>query len=166
MNIQDPAQSADLSPVDERVQPGGPLPGAVKRGGEVQIYFVRAVRVGLIKIGKADCAVKRFGSLKTMSPDQLELLGIMLCDRRGALERQLHSRFRQLRAHGEWFHPSPTLLQFIADNVMPPRPPRRLSILEARLRNAKRRARRLATERVDGEAEWDEAFGFNQEPSQ
>jgi hypothetical protein len=33
MNNQDPAQSADLSPADERVQPGGPLPGAVKRGG-------------------------------------------------------------------------------------------------------------------------------------
>jgi hypothetical protein len=33
MNIQDPAQSADLSPADQRVQPDSPLSGEVKRGG-------------------------------------------------------------------------------------------------------------------------------------
>lgn len=81
------------------------------------VYFVRATTVGLIKIGKADCVHTRFRTLRTHSPDTLQLLGCVASDDASGLERRLHVQFAEHRSHGEWFRPGPELLEFIAENA-------------------------------------------------
>lgn len=78
-----------------------------------EVYFVRAVTLGLIKIGVADDARARLRTLANQSPDRLAVLGVMICDRGGATEPDLHQRFARWRVHGEWFDPAPELLDFI-----------------------------------------------------
>ena len=87
-----------------------------------EIYFVRARILKLIKIGKADCALTRLDNLQSGSPDRLELMGVILCDRGGALEVELHRKFSRSVAHGEWFHPSEALLRYVADHAVAPPP--------------------------------------------
>lgn len=86
-----------------------------------EVYFVRAQTLGLIKIGTANFAAERLAVLKTASPDALELLGVVFCDNYGSLEAELHSRFWASRSHGEWFRPTPDLIEYIAANAQPPR---------------------------------------------
>lgn len=115
---------------------------------EVQIYFIRAATLGLIKIGRTGCAMTRLEALRTSGPDQLELMGIMLCERGGALEKELHARFMAGRAHGEWFRPTDDLLRFIAESARESKPKRRLSLLARRLRSQKRRVARRAAQQA------------------
>lgn len=135
---------------------------------ETQIYFIQAAPDGLIKIGKSRCAVYRLTNLRTMSPVPLELRGIMLCPDGGRLERQLHDRFAEIRSHGEWFRPEPVLLDFIRENARPPRPRRKLSLVERAEKNRIRRERReFAAARsrdvsLDAElAEWSARRGYD-----
>lgn len=86
----------------------------------VEVYFIRAATVGLIKIGKADNARTRFRNLQMMSPDTLILMGVMVCNEGGVLERVLHRRFAEHRRHGEWFAASDDLIAFIRENVASP----------------------------------------------
>lgn len=102
------------------------------RCGACEIYFVKAATLGLIKIGKADNARTRFRTMRTMSPDTLVLLGVMVCKEAGALERRLHRRFAAHRSHGEWFRPAPELVQFIAENVASPEPETHWRVLRGR----------------------------------
>lgn len=83
----------------------------------VLVYFIRATTVGLIKIGKADCVHTRFRTIRNMSPDTLQIMGCVHSEDGSALERHLHERFASDRSHGEWFKPSPELLQFIEENA-------------------------------------------------
>lgn len=122
--------------------------------GAREVYFVRALTVGLIKIGVSDSAVKRFQSLSTQSPDRLELMGVMLCYEDGALEERLHAKFKRHRAHGEWFQPHPSLLAYISANAVPARPPKVLSLSERAARNHVRRAARKAKESATALEEW------------
>lgn len=79
-----------------------------------EVYFVQAETLGLIKIGVTNDTARRLGSLQTFSPDRLKLLGLMICPARGSLEAWLHNRFADARSHGEWFNPTPALVEFIA----------------------------------------------------
>jgi hypothetical protein len=84
------------------------------------VYFVRAVKLGLVKIGTADNAAVRLRQLALSSPDKLRLLGLIKCDRSGALEREVHQEFGRLRLHGEWFKGTRALLGYIAENAYVP----------------------------------------------
>lgn len=83
-----------------------------------EIYFLQADTLRLIKIGVTNDTSKRLSSMQTMSPDKLTLLGLMICPSYGALEAWLHNRFREHRAHGEWFHPALELMAFIEQNAL------------------------------------------------
>lgn len=113
MNTPNPAQANPL--VSERVQPDGPLSGAVKRGGDNrrEVYFLQAQSGGRIKIGVSKDAAKRVASLRTSSPEPVEIVGLMVCNEGGALEGRLHKQFAHIRSHGEWFEPAQELWVFI-----------------------------------------------------
>lgn len=81
-----------------------------------EIYFVRAQTLGLIKIGIASCHRSRLRSLQVGSPDQLAVIGCIVSSSAEKLECELHSRFRHLRQHGEWFAPGDELLAYIAEH--------------------------------------------------
>lgn len=77
-----------------------------------RIYFIRATKSGLIKIGHTEWPVEsRMGSLQVGCPEPLELLGSYVAQR--SEEHKLHKRFAQFRETGEWFRPSDELLSLI-----------------------------------------------------
>lgn len=80
------------------------LRGDLKGG---YVYFIEAEN-GLIKIGYSASVRERFKKLSTAVPMQLTVLG--LCPAEPHVERELHERFSGQRAMGEWFRPSPELL--------------------------------------------------------
>lgn len=86
-----------------------------------EVYFIRAVALGFIKIGVANFARKRLEEMRGMSPDDLELMGVVMCDRGGVLEKELHEKFSHLRRRNEWFDPGEELLEFIRDHASSPR---------------------------------------------
>lgn len=108
------ADRARFQAVGIRVRPALPA--------EREVYFIRAKTLGRIKIGVAVCARQRIAQIAKISPDELELIGVVNCKQSGALERRLHSRFASLRVHGEWFNPGPELMDYIAANAVEPRP--------------------------------------------
>lgn len=81
-----------------------------KRVGEI-VYFLRAG--DFVKIGKATGSPDdRVAQLKTGCPFPIEVIATIP----GGYEkeRELHNRFADVRAHGEWFHATPRLMSFIA----------------------------------------------------
>lgn len=75
------------------------------------VYFIQAKNNGLIKIGFTSNLKSRLSDLSSMSPVPLELLAFTDGDYN--LERELHTTFSNYRSHGEWFHPSDELMNFI-----------------------------------------------------
>lgn len=73
------------------------------------VYFIEAVGIGIVKIGKTACIENRMGSLKTMSPVPLRL--VAYAPGYSRLERQLHDLFRAHRSHGEWFKAAPDIVR-------------------------------------------------------
>lgn len=65
------------------------------------VYFIRAGRTNLVKIGWATDVDKRQRELQTASPHPLHLIGY----EPGSLfdEADWHDRFKHLRVRGEWF---------------------------------------------------------------
>jgi hypothetical protein len=81
-----------------------------ERAATTHVYFVEGA--GLIKIGFATSAIRRFYSMLTSCPIPLSLLASMYGG--PTVENELHRRFACDRAHGEWFHCSPDLAAIIA----------------------------------------------------
>jgi hypothetical protein len=80
------------------------------------IYFVRRTdSVEGIKIGTTIRLSQRIKQLEKKEGVSLKVLGIM--DGSYADEAALHRRF--IRIDGEWFHPTPELLDFIATEARP-----------------------------------------------
>ena len=78
--------------------------------GALKIYFVQSGRA--VKIGKTDGPVHhRIRDLQVGNPVRLKLLGWCIAEE--TLENQLHSKYRKLRIHGEWFKLSPLLKEEI-----------------------------------------------------
>lgn len=77
------------------------------------VYFIEALGLDLIKIGVANCVRSRMASLVPMSPAPLKLLCKTPTDRIGSLEKELHARFAEHRAHGEWFRAAPPVVEYI-----------------------------------------------------
>jgi hypothetical protein len=64
-----------------------------------------------IKIGQTTNLTKRLRALQTGSPDQLKVLATIPDE---AFDAPYHLKFRESWAgHGEWFHPTPELMEFI-----------------------------------------------------
>ena len=81
------------------------------------IYFIRAKDSGNIKIGYSENPKKRKAGLQTAHYEELEFVGIM----DGTLkdEAKLHEKFSRSNIRGEWFHPSPEILEFISQYQKP-----------------------------------------------
>lgn len=77
------------------------------------VYFAQVAGNGPIKIGfTRKCLEMKLRRLRWACPYPLVILATM--DGTAPEEKRLHARFGAHRIHGEWFHPSPVLLAFIA----------------------------------------------------
>ncbi|MCY0923894.1 GIY-YIG nuclease family protein [Streptomyces sp. H27-G5] len=65
------------------------------------VYLIGSVDSNLTKIGVTSQLAARLRALRASSPVRLEVLWSTAGDR--ALETALHQRFKDRRAHGEWF---------------------------------------------------------------
>lgn len=77
------------------------------------IYAVFHAEGNLVKIGFSDDPGIRVAGLLSSTPVPLVALGVCQGDRQ--TEARLHARFKQHRAHGEWFRRTPEMESFIAD---------------------------------------------------
>lgn len=79
----------------------------------VMIYFVQGEITRRIKIGFTTRFIhSRLGSLQIGSPDKLIFRGAHPGDER--TEYGLHQRFRGAHSHGEWFHETDDLSQYVS----------------------------------------------------
>lgn len=83
----------------------------VARNTRPAVYFVRGG--DLVKIGYSAHVSQRVDALRIGSPVPLTLWYLRNGDRE--LERELHDRFADDRSHGEWFHVSDAITEFVAD---------------------------------------------------
>lgn len=97
------------------------------------VYFIQAGNEPAVKIGVTiDSLAGRLKQLQTANHCRLRLLGaIDIKELRGlttdnrielwnlaqAIERDLHRTFAQYRMHGEWFHLSPEIDEFIRSHT-------------------------------------------------
>lgn len=89
------------------------------------VYFIRAARLGIVKIGRASCPERRLQQLATASAVPLTLVGAVAGG--AADERWMHCRFASHHLHGEWFVERddlaayvsgvPTYVRPVADNI-------------------------------------------------
>lgn len=86
---------------------------ARKVKSDLFIYFIQAGANGAIKIGRTDDVYARLDTLQTANAEELRLLLFIDGDR--ALETTFHAHFVKDHIRGEWFRPSPELLQFVRD---------------------------------------------------
>ena len=76
------------------------------------IYFVQESGAGFIKIGISSRVVERvYSILRSGPPHRLTVLAVIKGDR--AMESGFHRRFSHAHILGEWFRPTPDLLNFI-----------------------------------------------------
>ena len=76
---------------------------------ETLTYFLESG--GLIKIGSTNNVARRMYHIAGQSPLPINLLGTCLAD-----EKDLHDLFASFRHHGEWFIPSPEIMEYIEAN--------------------------------------------------
>lgn len=75
------------------------------------IYFIATEDRSRIKIGKSSDVKKRFASIRTMSPIDLNVECHFKCHE--DMEYYLHGVFAASRAHGEWFNGTAELYRVI-----------------------------------------------------
>jgi hypothetical protein len=75
------------------------------------VYFIAAPDVAMIKIGKTVDLKKRMATLRTMSPAPLELACTIEYD--AGLEARIHQYLKKYRSHGEWFHATKEVVDFM-----------------------------------------------------
>lgn len=80
------------------------------------VYFIQMGEDGPIKIGYARDPKRRMYELRTASPYPLHLIGTITPATR-ADEIALHRRFGRDRLEGEWFSPSPALMEIAQQGV-------------------------------------------------
>ena len=84
----------------------------------MNVYFIYAEEVDLVKIGKSVDVSKRILSLQLANPFVLRILFVIKCassSESHALEKHLHTRFRHTLFRSEWFRNSNELKEFIAN---------------------------------------------------
>jgi hypothetical protein len=71
------------------------------------VYFIRAGRTNIYKIGKSNDPKTRLASLQTANPYKLKLLHTFKADNASAAEEELHHLLQTKRMEGEWFRITP-----------------------------------------------------------
>lgn len=82
------------------------------------VYFVQNPDTGLIKIGTSHTTPIRMRALAVQEQANLKILGVVTGSYQ--TEKMLHQYFAHLKEHGEWFRPDNDLLDYIANEVLPP----------------------------------------------
>lgn len=90
---------------DERI-----LEKARVHGVDCFVYAIRAEN-GLIKIGVSIQPERRIMALRSSSPTPLELLGYIPGS--FGIENMLHKLLSDSSSHGEWFYPTPEVLEAV-----------------------------------------------------
>ena len=67
------------------------------------VYLLHGERTGFCKIGRTKSVTSRISTLQIQLPWRLDLLHIIECADMVSIERDLHERFSNKRANGEWF---------------------------------------------------------------
>lgn len=75
------------------------------------VYFIQAGHDGPIKIGRSRSPLTRLQELQTGNAMQLRYCGAV--EGGAALEQALHEHFASIRLTGEWFTPTPELVDYI-----------------------------------------------------
>jgi hypothetical protein len=83
---------------------------SVKFGPDL-VYFIHAKDTEYVKIGTTDNVERRLRAIKTSSPFELNLIGVIRGGRE--LEKQIHGIFQHLRIRGEWFYLRDDLIEFV-----------------------------------------------------
>jgi hypothetical protein len=117
MNTPDPAQAHTL--VSERVQPDGPLSGAVKRGGAHYTYLITHGGQA-VKIGHSHNPKKRIADMQVGSPVHMRVFHAWRLTKERAvyLERRLHALFKAQHSHGEWYSAPAADVRSVGDVVL------------------------------------------------
>ncbi len=93
-----------------------------EKPSQPKVYFAQA-SAGKVKIGFTESTLKtRAAALQNGNHDKIEMVGVI----HGAgkvTERDLHKRFEKDRLNGEWFNPSPALLEIISSHPVSDDPP-------------------------------------------
>lgn len=77
-------------------------------GCDQVVYFIAPIGGGAVKIGVTQDLRRRFAAIQGCSPLPLDIISLAPGGRE--LESHLHTMFAGARLHGEWFEPSPELL--------------------------------------------------------
>jgi hypothetical protein len=84
------------------------------------IYFVQSLNGGPIKIGFTVNLLTRLKNIQIYCGSTVVPVAFVDGDR--SLERAIHRRFAHARSRGEWFNPTPDLIDFmrnLADHLVP-----------------------------------------------
>lgn len=102
-----PARANPFRPEPLEAEPLEPEPSA--RDDKRGVYFIGAS--GMVKIGVSHRPAERMAGIQSYSPVRLKLLAVV----RGGIvmEKYLHRRFRRARSHGEWFHLTPEICEYL-----------------------------------------------------
>lgn len=82
------------------------------------VYFIQAAPEWPLKIGVSTNVMKRLAALRSGSGLHLKVIGVIR-DGTRETERALHRRFDEERLSGEWFRPTPRLMEYIKENAHP-----------------------------------------------
>lgn len=85
------------------------------------VYFVEALKLDLVKIGKTAFLERRFTELQAANAAEIYLVGIIPCitlEEVTKLERELHRRFSSSQAHDEWFNYDDNVKSFVKENTV------------------------------------------------
>lgn len=74
--------------------------------GNTNLYFIRGVKGGPIKIGLANDVEQRRAAMEMGSPVRLVVMHI-LRDASREIEAWMHAKYKRRRLHGEWFESVP-----------------------------------------------------------
>lgn len=78
------------------------------------VYFIGELEAQTpIKIGMSNNPDNRLGHINTSSFVKMSILALVEADDMRALERVMHVRFQDSRAHREWFNRTPELMDLI-----------------------------------------------------
>ncbi len=77
------------------------------------VYFIQCENTGPIKIGFTKDIKKRFYGMQTGNPFKLNMLFNYRANRQ--TEEMFHEWFRGVNVRGEWFWPTPKLLEMIEE---------------------------------------------------
>lgn len=79
------------------------------------VYFIQGEITRLVKIGISRNPARRLLHIRTDCSEPVDLVGVIDASDAAEMEASLHRRFADDRSHGEWFRPSQSLLDHIAN---------------------------------------------------